>query len=842
MFHNWLSINKHFSVIGVLLLSLCLNSCYPVPPPSPERVYFQRETNYRKDNRISALEYRDPRLSSLYNDPMEIPIEIMNDILSDSTCMEVYSDEGNRGITTRVTERIVESTPATIPQEELDYIASVRSPNIPDTDMPEMETGSSHASQDAMYFDEDGAWVAFIKFETQVDVNAYNRISREHLSQGADLDALISTASMSIELEQLNALAGNLEELSQIGCTASHVGSIQPLLHVSCPPGVVDTVLAMPGIIYTQPVVDPTLTSLNGEQLREATGTEPLIDRGFDGYMRYAGYMTPREIKVAIIDQGFRGFWPDPYYSPYSASGTRFRILSKWVCTNDVGTPCDGPDANIDIDGVHGTNVISAYSYHATIPERSQIGIDVSLIPIINQGGYGLLKAINQAVSLDVDIISLSQGNFNNCLHGDAIADRISDIRQHGILTVVASNNNIDRNSNACATNSYAINDSAVLVGGMGNRYTSTVDDYSWAMLMGSDTFNDCGDIPTDPNCRYCDGGFYDYCDIGVGMLGSCARDDQCIPTDSSCDTGFVCNTFDPNWPLYRCIQYCTSDVECPPNWECDLGICARKYCYFSGWGGADINTWLGVKPMARTLVDIVTASGRDESPMSDGTYGELCCANSYATPNASAVISIFRHYHMLKLGPISRNPQVIKADILLMGDGATIDGLGYQDNEYNRRWGSGRLSLMALDAEGADAPFGFQERIILVSSGHVYDFPINTDSSGSVIPVSGDVNYINYVMLWDEPNLNPDAPEVSADIVISIIEKECDSGEIIARLGTDGSFDTKKRVTLRWAADSETRGCLYYRISTIFVPPDPDHDDRDERIVYMSAFYEDRY
>lgn len=225
----------------------------------------------------------------------------------------------------------------------------------------------------------------------------------------------------------------------------------------------------------------------------------------WSGY--YEGQATPKNttsfdrLTVAVFDE--QGFNAD-HISFNSTSSGSSRIEASFVCDTSFCIPYQNPlDVHADqglnstycgIDERacdHGTQILSSIlgdlrdeqdpNFPSTnnLEQRKHSGgsPEADAVLFNDEGASSLTRAISNASSLNVDLISISQGWEDMCEGDSDFSNEVNDAFLDGTLSSIAAGNSY--HNGTCTANAGADATSALTVGALGNGNENSVSDFT---------------------------------------------------------------------------------------------------------------------------------------------------------------------------------------------------------------------------------------------------------------------------------------------------------------------------------------------------------------------------
>lgn len=558
--------------------------------------------------------------------------------------------------------------------------------------------------------------------------------------------------------------------------------------------------LATRAFIEAVDPVNAVSSALNGDDFRAASGMQNghMIDQLADG--KTGRPLSGRShVEIAVIDKdGFNQPQLHPAYNDTSLGHTR--VTRRRSCTT---TSCTNAPSVTGAEGVHGELVLGAFGdlldgQDATVtstPDREDRSYgapeaDLELYYVASGTTAAIATAIEDAVSTDdgVDIVYAT-----SYVSGCAQANSFLDVKDAwdlayslGALGIVPAGNSVNRTNDDCTVNGLATRTDIVVVGAEGEDVSSTAGSGTW--LPGRTTT----------------------------PIASWVLDTQ---------------------PLYG---WHYTDVSLQDN--CPNRPAGKAPCPSSAIGGGVLNRGFLGMHAAWSGVDLVAPSGREKSARfvsGTSSYGTTCCGTSYAGAEVAAVTASVLDWAYSAGQTFFNQPGFTHVNLLLMGDVSA--GPLYMTKHF--QWGAGRVQARMFNAEGMDAPWGWQGGVISYDSwAPVLYFRVGTD----FIPYG--VDYIRAAIAWDEPNLDATGGGEVADVILQLawterpqtpnlphLDLPCPAGPIVVPMLLASSVTEDPEKFVEYTGPGMANRCVYLVIVGTVPLGQP------AREIYNAIYWEDR-
>lgn len=242
--------------------------------------------------------------------------------------------------------------------------------------------------------------------------------------------------------------------------------------------------------LYRPPPSPPaSSTTWDGTDIRHASGvnTGVFISAGYDGQ-----YVNPRHgglLRLAVLDDNF-----DPDHPGFADwTGGPSRVISTWNCLN---APACTAGAPFPPSGTHGTVVAGIAAGDLTQGQmggtadwqldRSGAAKEVELVLMEVGSGGSTERALQKAVELAVDAVSLSRGGLDSCDGNFAGVDEaVYQAYQAGVHVSISAGN--AGHPGGCTLWGHADNLSGFVVGALGESQSGvTYANYSTSNVWSS--------------------------------------------------------------------------------------------------------------------------------------------------------------------------------------------------------------------------------------------------------------------------------------------------------------------------------------------------------------------
>ncbi|HKE15377.1 MAG TPA: hypothetical protein VKB80_10950, partial [Kofleriaceae bacterium] len=205
-----------------------------------------------------------------------------------------------------------------------------------------------------------------------------------------------------------------------------------------------------------------------------------------------------------------------------------------------------------------------------------------------------------------------------------------------------------------------------------------------------------------------------------------------------------------------------------------------------------------------RTIIDMTFTFGFTDRPNWDGTsYGNNVGGNSLTGPAVGAAAVDFADWFETGYGSTSLlgQPGKLFAAMLLMGD-RQVDS-GRLLNQFDRKWGAGRLKMRKLDDAGLDQPWQWTIASMCVGDGETIYYDLTPD-----LATKTGYDVIKGVLFWYDNRIENDQEISNLGL---FLEKSADGVTWSTVRSSNVGFDNKERVFAHDDFDGEI-GNQYWR------------------------------
>ncbi len=212
-------------------------------------------------------------------------------------------------------------------------------------------------------------------------------------------------------------------------------------------PQVLDVLMARPDVARIEAVPEMGLDSTNyGEEIRDATQISPFLDESLNGELP-SGRSAVNDIYIGISDSKID--IDHPAWKDCSTCGSRLVGAWQWNGTawvaDTVGTTSSSHGTAVTGQALADLtqNQDSTYTVSADQLARTGMTTESSFAAIDSYAG-GMTRSIEQAITLDVDIVNMSGswGPGTDCDTEDTLIDAVDDAMKDGIFFVNTPGNN----------------------------------------------------------------------------------------------------------------------------------------------------------------------------------------------------------------------------------------------------------------------------------------------------------------------------------------------------------------------------------------------------------------
>ncbi len=604
-------------------------------------------------------------------------------------------------------------------------------------------------------------------------------------------------------------------------------------LSAQVPPALLDALvddprvhsLAPPMVVSEAALPEPWWNDFDGEDAREATQTWLFLEEGYDGSHGPPAPYGNDHVYVLIADSYIDE--DHPAWDTWDGQSYVSRCLGSYVWNGSQWNTGSNQSANPY--GNHGNYVAAALLADLTqgqdpgnpaLDSDERAGITgIATSPVFSFveyqgsfGGFDFTRYIEQAISLNVDLVHFSIG-------GVTWWDAFCDVHQYDHEALVAVNDAMDHNI-------FVVH----AAGNFGNGYSGSPctvwnpGGASGAFVVGGldrkgDEANPVTDLDTTEIWN------------GTKCTGPFPPDPQDDPHNWECGSGRGGDVY--GRPLVKTVT------------AGGRGVHPADYDYQDPYSPPPFLLWPMyqdcVPPMFGTHIYWPTAS---QNCALDGGGGYK---TSYAAPIATGAAADLLDFfvqspnmpfpHYLDEGHLFSH-MLLMGDGHLEGDGVIEGGTQGYGTPIDEVYGAGRLRMRLFTERGMDAPWRWRFVYWVEDQDELFTYPVH-EIGGSLAPVPVSVDWFRAALWFHEPNINlvgnPELPIPTSSVRLSIYHNR------FVQHWCDSTVPQSQRL---WMDDAIANQTWTVRVKGLNIPAsvDPDYfHNKQKRGMYLAFYWEDR-